>query len=244
MTQFTIILLIFLSPRLGAQTCIAHRANINGAVENSLDALSQAVTKNVSGIEFDVHFTADGMPLIYHDKKLGKHLKGSSCPLKKKIKKLNYSEIQNHCFLENGEQIPRLSHALEILQDYEGYIFLELKAKPNDRFFELLEDYNIKDSPKLKILSFKKNALRKIRRTWDEVQTLLLSLIIPRGLFFKNVGFNKHLKLFIPLFRGLKKGVGIYTLNEKKGMLKAIKKNADFIITDEYELCLQTLNEI
>lgn len=242
MTQIIITLLTLFSLRLSAQTCVAHRAILDGARENSLEGVALAVKRGVQGVEFDVHFTKDGVPLLYHNKRLKKNIVGPSCPLNKKIKRLNYHEIEDHCFLDNGERVPKLSEALEILKDFEGFIFLELKAKPNERFFDLLKEHKLQDNPKLKILSFKKSALRRISKRWDEVQTLLLSLFIPRGLFYENVGFNKHLKIFAPLFKKLKKRVGVYTLNEKKGILKAIKKKADFIITDEYDLCFDILN--
>ncbi|MCR9205372.1 MAG: glycerophosphodiester phosphodiesterase [Halobacteriovoraceae bacterium] len=244
MTRLLFATLLLLSFRLSAQTCIAHRAIVDDALENSLEGISSAVNRGVTGLEFDVHFTKDGVPLLYHNKRLKKFIRGPACPKGKKIKKLYYSEIKNNCFLENGERVPLLRDALTILKDYPGFIFFELKAKPKDTFFTLLNEFDLQNNPKLKILSFKKGALRRIKRKWDEVQTLLLSLIIPRGLFYRNVGFNKHLKIFIPFFRWLKKGVGIYTLNEKRKILKAVRKKADFIITDEYDLCLETLNEV
>lgn len=240
--RFLYILIIFtLSLSTKAQDCIAHRANIDGALENSLEAIRAATQRGVSGIEFDVQFTEDGVPLVYHNSRLEEHVVGEYCPLGKKIHRLKFSQIQDYCFLENGESVPLLSEVLEILKTFDGYIFLELKKKPTSQFFSVLNDSGLSNSPKLKILSFKKRALRAVKRQIDNVQTLLLSLFVPRGLFFQNVGFNKHLKIFIPLFRRMKKGVGIWTLNKKKDILKAIKKKADFIITDEYDLCTNSL---
>ncbi len=241
MAQIIIFFILLMPLRLKAQTCIAHRANIDNAVENSLEAISLAVKNGVSGLEIDIRFTKDGTPLIYHDKRLGKLISGATCPKGEKIKRLTYSQIEGHCYLENGEAIPTLEEAIHVLEGYEGYLFLELKAKPSPRFFSLLESYGLEQNPNVKILSFKKSALRELRKKWSHVKTLLLSLIIPRGLFYQNVGFNKHLRIFVPLFRKLKKKIGLWTVNSQKGILKALRKKTDFIITDQYELCSRLL---
>lgn len=244
MTKTLSLIFIFFCWQGFAQTCIVHRTHIEGALENSLEGLSLVQRLGVSGVEFDIQMTKDGQPIIYHNPRLKEHIVGHRCPIGKKVEDLNLSEIRENCFLVNGERVPLLGEGLEVLKDFEGHLFVELKKIPSLKFFEEIEKRGLQNSPQLKILSFKKRALKEVHKRWGKTKTLLLSLIIPRGLFFHNVAFNKHLRIFIPFFRSLKKKVGLWTVNKKKEILKAVSKKADFIITDEYQMCREALTQI
>lgn len=52
-----------LTPRL----VIAHRGNAAHAPENTIEAFAQAISLGVDAIEFDVHATRDGVPVVIHD---------------------------------------------------------------------------------------------------------------------------------------------------------------------------------
>jgi len=51
---------------------IAHRGAMMEAPENTRSAFDKAISYCVDGIEFDVQITADGIPVIFHDKSLMK----------------------------------------------------------------------------------------------------------------------------------------------------------------------------
>lgn len=234
--------LLGLAPTV-SQTCISHRVNLGGAPENSLEGIRRAVRESVTGIEFDIRLSKDGVPILYHDRKLGDELKGHNCPRGKRVKSLNIDKIIGSCFLENGEPLPTLQNALDELIGYSGHIFIDLKPKMSEVFYQLIEDSWIFSYSKVRYLSFKKRGLRPLRKRWPQAKTLLLSILIPRGLFYDGVGFNKGLKVFIGLFRLLGKDLGLWTLNSKRQIIKAIKKKTDFIISDEYLLCRNTLED-
>lgn len=209
--------------------------------ENSLEALSLVSRLKLSGVEFDIQITKDGEPVLYHDGKIGHSLEGPNCPEGEKIKDLTYNQLKDACSLENGEPLPHLKDALSILRDFEGFIFVDLKKIPSKKFYKVMEDSGLIKHKKLRFISFKKRALRPIKRRWPHVERTLLSRYIPRGLFYEGIGFNKRLSLFAKAFNFLGKNVSLWTLNEREDMEKALEKGADFIITDEIDTCLDLL---
>jgi len=56
----------------GAAEIIAHRGYSARAPENTLAAIEAAVTAGADAVEFDLHVTADGTPVLFHDETLGK----------------------------------------------------------------------------------------------------------------------------------------------------------------------------
>lgn len=60
---------------------IAHRGywKTEGAAQNSIRSLERANEIKVYGSEFDVHLTADNVPVVYHDRKIeGKDIQTAS----------------------------------------------------------------------------------------------------------------------------------------------------------------------
>jgi glycerophosphoryl diester phosphodiesterase len=103
----------FHSPRI-----LAHRGASGHALENSLAAFDAARKLGADGVELDVHATADGMLLVHHDPEL---------PGRGAIGALTGSEIET-LVLSNGEPIPTLPKALEVLGGLE--VWIEVKALP------------------------------------------------------------------------------------------------------------------
>lgn len=220
-----------------ASECISHRANIGGAPENSLEGLALASAVNVSGIEFDVQLSRDGVPLLYHDNELSGELLGKSCPKAQKIKNVEFDQIRGHCFLANGEELPLIGEALDLLRSYDGHLFIDLKQKASAQFYQALERVSLLERPKLRFLSFKKRILRPLRERWPNAQTVLLSRFIPRGLSYEGAGLNNRLRFFTPLFRWMGKDTALWTMNSRSKIQKALNKRVDFVITDHYQLC-------
>jgi glycerophosphoryl diester phosphodiesterase len=239
--MFKFITLLFIITNTNAQTCIAHRANGGPGPENSQEALEYAIDQGFDGVEFDIQFSKDGVPFLYHDKKIGNNLVGRQCPKGEKIKKLNYAQFSKQCSLTNGSPLMSFEDALKTLSTYEGHIFIDLKQKASAQFLELFDHSTLLNNSKVRFISFKRKALRPLKKRWPQIESTLLSLYFPRGLFYEGVGFNKRLNLFTGLFRLLGKNLSIWTLNQESEIKKAFEKKADFIITDDYDLCFRLL---
>ena len=88
----------------GKTKVIAHRGywKTEGSAQNSIRSLELAKEIKVYGCEFDVHLTADNVPVVFHDQ----HING------KDIQKTSYAELKDHK-LPNGETLPTLEQYLK-----------------------------------------------------------------------------------------------------------------------------------
>lgn len=107
---------------------IAHRGAPRFAPENTLAAFSRALYFPVDGLELDVHMSADGHPVVIHDRLVDRTTTGRG-----PIDRLDLAEIQaldagSHFTSEfRGESIPTLAAVLDLpTRDLE--IQIELKG--------------------------------------------------------------------------------------------------------------------
>jgi glycerophosphoryl diester phosphodiesterase len=100
---------------------IAHRGfwNFDGGVENSIRSLQAATDLGVYGSEFDVHLTADDIPVVYHDV----IIKGTNI----NIQQVSYNSIKD-VVLPNGERLPTLDDYLEAGKTLSIRLMLEIKT--------------------------------------------------------------------------------------------------------------------
>ena len=98
---------------------IAHRGywQTEGSAQNSIRSLERADEIGVYGAEFDVHYTADNVLVVYHDNDIqGKNIQTS-----------NYEELKD-LRLNNGETLPTLESYLKRACDLEVRLVFELKS--------------------------------------------------------------------------------------------------------------------
>lgn len=91
---------------------IAHRGLHNNNAktpENSLKAFNEAI-KNGFAIENDIHLTADGEVVVFHDHSLKR-----MCGVDKIIEEMTLDEIKEHTLLDSDEKIPTLKECLELV---------------------------------------------------------------------------------------------------------------------------------
>ncbi|MCP4745176.1 MAG: glycerophosphodiester phosphodiesterase [Desulfobacteraceae bacterium] len=100
---------------------IAHRGvhdNL-GTIENTLTAFEKAIDIGIWGIEFDVRWSADSVPVVYHDMDL---------------KRLHRSPrlIHKICYEELSELYPSIPSLSEVVRLYGGrlHFMAELKKQP------------------------------------------------------------------------------------------------------------------
>jgi glycerophosphoryl diester phosphodiesterase len=98
---------------------LAHRgggrtAEDLGVSENSVEIIRRAARMGATGVEIDVRFTADAVPILYHDNTLNLRLI-QPCGLVGPVEDYAYAQLQGVVRLVNGERIPTLEQALHTI---------------------------------------------------------------------------------------------------------------------------------
>lgn len=152
------------APFVGAN--IAHRGlhkMDKTAPENSLTAFRDAVESGY-GVEFDVHITADGRLVVFHDDDVKR-----MCGVEGKIEEMSYAQLSRLRLGNTDEKIPLLGEVLALIGGRTP-IVLELKrgghnAELCERVYEMLRVY----SGQVCVESFDPFIVRWWRRNAPEV---------------------------------------------------------------------------
>ncbi|XP_029432751.1 glycerophosphodiester phosphodiesterase 1 isoform X2 [Rhinatrema bivittatum] len=99
----------------GRVSVIAHRGGGHDAPENTLAAIRQAAINGATGVEIDLQFTADGVPILMHDCKVDRTTDGFGS-----LQRFTYAELSrlnpaaNHRLKHKfrNEKIPTLREAV------------------------------------------------------------------------------------------------------------------------------------
>ncbi len=110
---------------------VAHRGNAAEFPENTLPALRSALELGLKHIEFDVHLTADHLPIVLHDANLGR-----TAGLDRNALEMTWQELEQVKVGEAGRLgdrysdvgIPTLAQAVSLLEAFpDATAFVELK---------------------------------------------------------------------------------------------------------------------
>ncbi|WP_080237766.1 glycerophosphodiester phosphodiesterase [Spirosoma rigui] len=112
---------------------LAHRSggrtsDLLSVSENTIEIIKLASRLGATGIEIDVRYTKDGVPILYHDNTLNLRLiqkNGLDGP----IEQYTYKQLQTLVRLINGEKIPTLEEALETVLTNTTLSFVWLDTK-------------------------------------------------------------------------------------------------------------------
>lgn len=142
---------------------IGHRGAAGLALENTLESLRKAVDLGVHGVEFDVRLTSDRQLVLCHDADLlrvgGSDLRIRDHPLAvlRKVK------------LKNGEAIPTLREALEVLSG--TWAIIEIKSKNCAK--ELIEAVDAFPNSRITIASFHHDFAAELERIRPDLHIFL-----------------------------------------------------------------------
>jgi len=96
--------------------------------ENSVNIILKTPEFGSTGIEIDVRFTKDGVPILYHDNDLNLRVVQKS-GLVGPIENYTYDQLTAFVRLVNGEKIPTLREALNAVLYQTGLTFVWLDTK-------------------------------------------------------------------------------------------------------------------
>ncbi|PMG46449.1 glycerophosphoryl diester phosphodiesterase [Vibrio lentus] len=154
-----------------------HRGAASLAPENTLVSIEQAAKAGATWIEIDTQLSADGTPMVFHDKTVNRCTNGTGNIADLDLTALKALDAGSWFGSEFiGTSIPTLSEALDKCLELELTLNLEIKIyddkaiKPLvNQVIALIKQKNF-PSEKLLISSFKKEALSLCQQTMPEVK--------------------------------------------------------------------------
>jgi glycerophosphoryl diester phosphodiesterase len=224
---------------------IAHRGawKNTGAPENSIAALKHAITMGCEGSEFDVHMSADSLPLINHDNAI----QGVS------IAKTNSSELLT-IKLANGEMLPTLENYLRTgMEQTKTKLILEIKPSElgkessialTRKVVALVEKLNAQAW--VDYISFDYDACKEVMKLAPYTKVAYLrgdktpTELAADNFFGLDYNFSVLQKNpdWIKDAKNRKLTINVWTVNDKVALEEFLKNDVDFITTNEPELLL------
>jgi glycerophosphoryl diester phosphodiesterase len=224
---------------------IAHRGawKNTAAPENSIAALKHAISMGCEGSEFDVHMSSDSLPLINHDNSI----QGVS------IAKTGSAELLT-MKLANGEMLPTLENYLRAgMEQTRTKLILEIKPSElgkessialTRRVVALVEKLDAQAW--VDYISFDYEACKEVMRLAPYAKVAYLrgdktpAELAADNFFGLDYNFSVLLKNpdWIQDAKSKKLTINVWTVNDKPALEDFLKKDVDFITTNEPELLL------
>ncbi|XP_056136753.1 glycerophosphodiester phosphodiesterase 1 [Lampris incognitus] len=118
----------------GGGSVVAHRGGGHDAPENTMAAIREASKNGAAGVELDLEFSSDGVPILMHDETVDRTTNGSG-----PLSKMTFSELRKldaaakHRLRDRfaGEKIPTLEEAVEECIKLQLIIYFDVKGHPD-----------------------------------------------------------------------------------------------------------------
>ncbi|XP_029358083.1 glycerophosphodiester phosphodiesterase 1 isoform X2 [Echeneis naucrates] len=114
---------------------VAHRGGGHDAPENTIAAIREASKNGATGVELDLEFSADGVPILMHDETVDRTTNGTG-----PLSQMRFSDLRKldasakHRLREKfvGEKIPTLEEAVEECIKLQLTIYFDVKGHPDE----------------------------------------------------------------------------------------------------------------
>jgi glycerophosphoryl diester phosphodiesterase len=158
----------------------AHRGGAALWPENSLTAFRGALALGVDALEFDVHLTADGEPVVIHDPTLDRTTTGHGAVRSLTLERLQAVRLLERPGAPSAETVPTLAQVLELARPTAVTVLPEIKldlaraAYPEveRRVVALLRAHGFLG--RATVQSFDDATLRRVRALEPTLRTMLL----------------------------------------------------------------------
>ena len=159
----------------------AHRGASGYEPENTMESFRLADKLGADGIEFDVHLTKDGTPVIIHDEKIDRTSTGSGY-----VKDMTLDELRKYNFHgkfpdDKQYEIPTLEQVLEFAKDTKLKINIELRTDVfeypgiEEKVLKLVYDFELQK--RVILSSFNPDSIERVKKQCPEVVTALITEI-------------------------------------------------------------------
>ncbi len=216
---------------------IAHRGASGQFPENTLLAFQKALKYSCDGIELDVHLSADGQLIVFHDDLVLFNNK------KTLVSDLSYLELKT-IVLPEKQFIPLLTEVLDLI-DKKCFINIELKGSNTAKAVVEIVNLYIKDKKwnysHFLISSFSKDLLLETKFLNPEIRLAILTdfdleLAFDFAKYLKLYAINPQFELITETdlqrmhYAGFK--IFAWTVNQKVDIKYLIEMGIDGIISD------------
>lgn len=158
---------------------VMHRGYSHKARENTIEAFTLAGEQDdVYAIETDLYLTKDNKTILIHDETTSRVTLGK---YNINVKETNFDDVRNIKLPDmqgnpNVHTIPTLSEYTDVLNQYNKVGFLELKENFDENDLNIIMDElkGLIDLDKIVIISFHKDALIRLRNTYENLKIMLL----------------------------------------------------------------------
>lgn len=249
---------------------IGHRGASALLPENTMESLKLAFnTHGADMIEFDVHLSRDGIPVVIHDETLERTTNGQGEVAKHTLKELKaldagywFDPAKSSDFSQRGRniEIPTLE---EVFQEFPGKkLAIEIKASSSEltrKVLDLVEKHNAVDRCTVgsledvvfqelrripaptKIFTSRKAVLRLLAEYYLRRQSPRQDPKLVASLPVKNKFFDLKKNAWIDWLHRKNMTVYYWTVNDPELMLELARRGADGIMSDDPGLLKRTL---
>jgi glycerophosphoryl diester phosphodiesterase len=229
---------------------IAHRGNKRYTPENTMAAFISAASYPIDGIEFDIQWTKDQVPVVIHDPSIDRTTNGRGAVRSFTLQELKQFDA-GRSFQESfrGEKIPSFAEVLNWAKDLTLDLHVELKQQPDhpsvfvESCLHEIEKYGLTD--RVVLSTFYHSYISEIKRQNLNIKTALLTKTpIFRGTKYatKVQADGIHIRHSYQASRYYrrwsKKGIPIrvYRVDRVREAKKCERLNVDAIITNDPKL--------
>lgn len=229
--------------------CAAHRGASGLAPENTLAAFREALAfPFVQWMELDVQLSGDGVPVVIHDDRVNRTTNAAGRVVDYTAAQLSALDAGSW-FAKRfaGEGVPALE---EVIETAKGRCRLNIELKTYGGLYPMLEQRVVELVYKhglqhdAVITSFDGEALRKVRRLSEEIETgLIVDKIAPQKALaelrrleagFLSLGYPSVTPELMALMRQAEVAVMAWTVNERTEMRRVAAIDPTIIICTNY----------
>jgi len=211
---------------------IAHRGAPRLAYNNTVESFQKALALGPGAVELDVRQTKDGVLVVIHDSRISW----------RRISRMTFQKL-NVLASKKGFVVPNLAQTLKIIGS-KAFVYIELKeqgyeSKVLEVALQILKPTNFA------VISFKANALKKIKQTWPKISVGLIlkrnniKVLTDSDFDFFAIHYNLWKKGFAKLIPKAKH-VTVWTADKPELIQKLLKDKRIYgVTTNELELALK-----
>ncbi|HEY2775202.1 MAG TPA: glycerophosphodiester phosphodiesterase [Candidatus Binatia bacterium] len=237
----------------------AHRGSSGTAPENTLEAFAEGVAAGADRLELDVHATADGHIVVFHDEELDRTTDAAGSLHSRTLAELRRVDAGfrfegpagDFPFRGRGVRIPTLD---EVLDAFPG-VPLNIEVKHDDgrtveAFFDVLDRHGARE--RVLAAAFDDDIIRRVRRVAPRALTSLSAAevamffgvclsgtrdgyLVP-GMALQVPPTHEDLELVCPVFLDMAHDLGmevhVWTINDESEMERLLDLGVDGLMTD------------